>query len=622
VTAQVTPHPVVPYRQLFINLAQKYIAAPRRRRLFLFFCRVWLWIARPAQGEARIEQAFARGENGFATKLRPLSRFFRPELAATMLMGSDADEPPARRAAKLIFATLQFRERALRDQLPVQYERDRPLDMEKYRNFFSLLVLSAQEGRKTAYHLVNAPPSEHIIVAVQGLYFQLKVLHADAILPVATLYEQLCQLVAEAQARLRSQPESRFPFGLFTSFQDRRVAALYAALHKDCPQTLEAINNALFWVSLDLDDRPDTLDRLCRTVHVSNYRYRDYRRSLQLVITGNGRAGIICDPNFGTGGAPMAYFTSEVEKACTKLDRHLLEPAGPPVVKYYEPLEFKTAVLTRQAKQLRKVEDAIQAKRYPEDAELLFRFADIKKRDFVRLGISVDGAMQLSIHQAFSRCFGQVPNVGSFISLHSIRHADISRYNATTPQVREFISRPSAATARAALEAHKQLIKQNKSGEEEVYQFGKKTMSLFVHHELRAIHLMLLFLILYVFIKDFKRRLLNQDVWVSSIPPLPGVAATGRAGVKLSFLAKPSLAGHYMQCEDHLLLCFLSNPGQPTYCGQEKRFADAIHASLRELLQLLDKPAGPFIDSSQGRIIRPSGSFPPELTDELADLPV
>jgi hypothetical protein len=80
-------------------------------------------------------------------------------------------------------------------------------------------------------------------------------------------------------------------------------------------------------------------------------------------------------------------------------------------------------------------------------------------------------------------------------------------------------------------------------------------------------------------------------MWVSHIMEYPGLTLTGRPGIKMSYLDGPSLAGHYLIFDHHMMICFVTNPGGNSYAGQERRFAAELQRSLQTLRQLLDQHA-------------------------------
>jgi hypothetical protein len=584
-------HPFIPFAEIFRELAGRYIRSPLARRLFLRSTRLWSALSGAAESERRVRDAFARGEDGHFERIVRAPYPFRPEICAALILREQEDKDPVRLAARLILGALRFRERAFGEQLEQEYEAGRPLDMRRYLNLFSRLIDPSLRQGRVVSEIIDAPASEHIIVATGGLFYRLTVSRNDQIVPAAELLAQLQDLVADAQEQLKSARE-RVPFGLLTALQNKSSVSLLAQLAARSPSAIRDLNRALFLIALDLDDSPQTLEGIGRSVLLKNYASRDYRRSMQIVVTASGQAGVITDPFAGIGGTLSARFVDELARSGRSPGGEPVRPGAEPAARAFVRLDLDTGLLSGKRRALAANEEELRSHSYPDGSETVFRLEGFGRKDFALLSASADGAFHAAFSLAFLRCFGRIPEVGNFINLRTLQHGDISRYNATTPELRSFVEAPDAASLAAALAAHKELIKRAKAGTDALYQL-KKLMILFNRGDLGMLAVVSLMLLLMIFIRGFERRFLREDVLASNIPALPGVALTGRPGVRLSFLARPSLGGHYMMFDHHIVLCFVSNPGRSSYCGKEALFAAGLRESLAQVKQLLGPAPGP-----------------------------
>lgn len=57
-----------------------------------------------------------------------------------------------------------------------------------------------------------------------------------------------------------------------------------------------------------------------------------------------------------------------------------------------------------------------------------------------------------------------------------------------------------------------------------------------------------------------------------------------------------------MLFDHHAMICFVSNPGHPSYYGQEPKFAAALQESLAAILHLLAQQSGRPADAAAARV--------------------
>jgi hypothetical protein len=418
-------------------------------------------------------------------------------------------------------------------------------------------------------------------VAIGGLMYRLQCIVDGAALDSDELQQQLELMAADARARLAGGAPQAGVFGLLTVLFNPKHARLFRELQSN---SVESIDRALFCVAIDLDTSPTTLDATMRALHADNYRNRDHRRSLQIVVAGNGRAAITVHPHAGIGGTYMARFASELHKACARLQAaplHIARPAGPARYQHL-PLELSQ----KSWAELQKSVANVGRRLYPANEPSVIRYEGFGSDAFRDRGISADGAFHAALHLAYLRCFGEVPYTSNFINLRNVRHGDVWKYTSTTESLRRFAQAPSAEALRLASDAHRALVKINKAGDDEVYQTTMALFRLISEGHVPFAAFPALMMMMSLFISNFGKRFLGSDLWVSNIPPLPGVEMTARAAVRLAYLDKKGYGGHYMIFPGHVTVCLVNALKDKNVTDRDARFFQTLGDCLREVVDL------------------------------------
>lgn len=531
-------HPFIPFLELITALSHQ-IKSPLGKKIFLFLCRLWFSLFGISKFENRIRDCFARGENGYEARYRRFPSIYCPEFSATLILNSTSDEDPIKKASLIIINTLKFRERALNNQLSPDHESGKPLDMDRYRFFFSRLLISRIANGSLVNELVDVPASDYIIISIDGIYYKLQVLKDQKIIPLALMYEQVSRIAEDAKEQLAQSADNRIPFGLLTVFHNKKSVNLLNKLCDKSQQDLEIINNGLFFLAIDTRERPPTLEKLSRTIHRQNFHNRDYRRSMQIVVLGNGQVGVIGDPSAGIGGGFVGRFLDELKNGCEELAAEAVVMAPLSGETLFSRLALHSDQVPRYQAQLAALRRQAEAPLYPDDHDTVFRLVGVGKKNFSQYAVSLDGVFHAALHLAFKNCFSKMPVVGNFIGLRSIQHGEIYRYSASTPEMTKFATTPTAETLKNALQAHKDLIKKNKKGTDPFYQIQMLLITMYFRYEIGSFCFVSILILLSIAIEKYTRSVTSQDMWVSHIPEFSGVSLTGRPGVRLSFLKRP-----------------------------------------------------------------------------------
>ena len=192
---------------------------------------------------------------------------------------------PAKRAAALSTAALEFKKMVDQGTLEPEYMKKLPISMESYQWMFNCSRVPA----KPADFPVKYPAQEnqHILVIRKNQFF--KVMHeVDG--------KQLNTSELEHQfKRIYERAERVPPVGALTSenrdvWTDAREVLLKA--HPSNAKTLEAIESASFVVCLD-DASPVTLEERARAYWHGDGANRWYDKPLQFIINENGTSGFM-----------------------------------------------------------------------------------------------------------------------------------------------------------------------------------------------------------------------------------------------------------------------------------------------------------------------------------------
>ncbi|MEM9461153.1 MAG: choline/carnitine O-acyltransferase [Myxococcota bacterium] len=583
-------HPYESFETLTDRIADRYVSAPARG-VFRATMRIWRKVFGVEVAERAVAQDMAAGRDGFWHDEWIHDEMFYPEISATLL-GEVESGDPIRRAATLIHAAVRFMQRARAGQLGVEVHAGRPQDMRRYRHFFSRICRARVVGKGLRHRFDDLGPSDHVVVCVGGDLFALRVLEGGAPVSRSDLHCALCDAVdAHRSAGPTAEPIAgrgyRPPVGLLTTVVNQTTVRLWDRLAARNPRAVERLDSAIFFVSLDLDLGPETLDQTLSGLHIGRFEHRDFRRSLQIAIAANGAFGITVNPYAGIGGTLCARLVSELAEAVGAPEHPSSRPGRTGAPARIEPVRFVDPGFDGAA--LEPIRASIRERLYPAAHPTTFQIDGIGREQFEALGLSCDAAFHAALALAWHRLRGRVPTVGNFINLRSVEHGDIWRYDASTSAMADFVERPSLARFRAAERAHKALIRRHKAADDELYLCAMILKRLVCDGSVRFSGFVTLMLVMSVFIRDFQRRLVNPDLWVSGIPAYPGLRATGRGGTTLRYLGQTSIGGHYMVFADHIVICLVPGPRGRSR-GAERALAEALGESLRQLTRLATPP--------------------------------
>lgn len=192
---------------------------------------------------------------------------------------------PAKRAAAITTAALEFKKEVDAGSLEPEYMRGQPMAMSSYEYMFNCCRIPADGEdfpRKFA-----AAENEHIVVVRKNQFFKVPLVVDSQALNVSELEQQFQRIIEIAQ----SSP----PVGVLTvADRDHWTAARKKIVAADPAneQSLKDIESAGFVVCLD-DAKPVTLEERCRQYWHGDGSNRWFDKPLQFIINDNGTAGFM-----------------------------------------------------------------------------------------------------------------------------------------------------------------------------------------------------------------------------------------------------------------------------------------------------------------------------------------
>lgn len=497
------------------QLAELAVPTPARRSLLLRTMSLFGVVRHCEKTRVRMMALARQGINPFDQEtIDPIFKGLYPELSFSGVI-EDGDIDPFVRAGKLVYATLQCKEQAQGKEARDCHLYGRTVTL--YRRGFGL--------RK---RFIDHPDSETIVVATGGRYFEVRVYENGTALSPARLAATFRAIAEEA----RRHPGDN-GHGALTAFVDRgTIAAVHDNPHAE---GIGRIDSSLFLLALDLDSAPADIAALGRQVHIAGFSNRDYRKALQLVVCGNGKAGAVFSLFAGVEGVTGAKFLSTIATSAAAI---------PPPAEDSAPAPF-TAIGLRAHPELTgraraRLSQAIASAAYSH------RLDGIGKDRIKALGVSPDAFLHTATHLAYKRHFERTPEAYNFIDLSTQRFGSISRYPCTTEALRTFLQEPTRANLLAALAAHKEAIADIRRGNHPLH---------YAYHYVFAspgIMALITILLFTALIPRFNARFLLPDLWMSSIPAAPGLVSLCRHGMKLAFVRKHAYTCHYLLFPDHI----------------------------------------------------------------------
>ena len=305
----------------------------------------------------------------------------------------DSKDTQISRATSLIHASLEFYLQLASNQLEADRERDTKLCMSQFGRIFSTVRIPHLKRDE----LVTYKDSKHIVVLSKGQFYWFNVLSAENwILAREIIESNLKHILKESSTSHLND----LCLGPLSTLERDRWASLYAHLRQVNPineSSLDILNRALFVVCLD-DEFPTTKQQMSQILLHSDGRNRFFDKSIQLIVTANGKSGIHMEHS-GMDGHTILRYAAELHNITTsKKDVKQANFTSLPKALQWR---FSPPLL----KAIAEAEDEFQ-KEVQRTSTSVLVFNDYGKRWIVSQKCSPDAFIQMAFQLAYFKLMG------------------------------------------------------------------------------------------------------------------------------------------------------------------------------------------------------------------------
>jgi hypothetical protein len=554
----------------FVRIAEATIDGPRKKKRFLWLLKRLGILSYAEENRRKMISLAERGINPFDIDTVPkgFSGIY-PEMSVSILF-ERMDGSIAQRAAKIVLATLAYRQALLENSLEQETSSGAVIDNSRSHNFFGRTANIRRAGLlKWSKQIKHCRSSSHIVVAVNGAYYKLDVLDGDGAMMAAG------RILSGIESIIRAAETDKAPansYGALTTNITRTSEAIFYADEPD--ESIRVIDDAIFLLAIDNINAPVDENEAAQDLHIRNHRNRDYRKSLQVAVLENGYGGATINFFAEIEGVFAARFASWVSSRARNIPPIIAEKRSDDVAR----LTFATIDFDRLP--LRKLTDKIA--RYSCRLPLIRRVEAIGRDGIKQLRVSPDAFFHVAAHLAYYEKFKKVPAVHNFADMRGVRFGSITRYLSTTDEMVEFLRDQTRPALLKAIDAHAKAIAVIKSGD---YPLHYAYFYLYSAGGLTPLLGMILFK---AFVPDIFRKHVSPDIGASNIPALPGIYCVGRFGTFFKAARKNCLAGHYLIFPDHIKTCFLASESNFLESWQFDRSLAEAMTKLKRILSQHD----------------------------------
>ncbi|KAF5300377.1 hypothetical protein FQR65_LT00998 [Abscondita terminalis] len=175
-----------------------------------------------------------------------------------------------------------------------------PLDMSQYASLFSTTRIP-EIGKDRLYHAEGA---RHILVQYKGNFFIVNVLDESFnILPPENIFGSIKYILENTKV------PCEFPVGVLTTLnRDEWAKIRNNLINLGNEDTIRMIDSALFNICLDDNEYAEDTKVICKEFLHSDGKNRWFDKSLSVIVSKYGKAGINFEHSWGDGVAVLRYF--------------------------------------------------------------------------------------------------------------------------------------------------------------------------------------------------------------------------------------------------------------------------------------------------------------------------
>ncbi|MEU6580381.1 choline/carnitine O-acyltransferase [Nocardia sp. NPDC046763] len=355
---------------------------------------------------------------------------FRDDTALASSTSADQSE----RAAALIAATVGYKLRLDKEEIPPATQRGTRLNMAQNKFLFSETRIpdAPQDTVRVPYSDAWPGPSDarHIVVFYRGTMFRMDVIGSGGVPYTPEDLSDGLHAVMKAGARRAATNTSP---GHLTTLARADWAPVYAALRPANAAAFDTIETALFCVCLEDFAPRDTLHACDQLLHGDSGN-RWFDKSVSFIVFADGEAGINVE-HCGLDGTTILSFVDTLLEAPVSdhAERSGAEAQGLPAI---EPVEF---VLGPESKTEIASAAASFAQYAADNATTTVSF-DFGTNRAKRLGISPDAFAQLSYQLAHRRSKGLNGATYESIATRQFRNGRTEAMRVITAEMLDFVA--------------------------------------------------------------------------------------------------------------------------------------------------------------------------------------
>ena len=371
------------------------------------------------------------------------------------------------RAACLIAGCLEFYREYQNKQFKPSNEGESLVDLSQFGNLFSAARIP-QKGKDQTKKWTD---QNHIIILIHGQFYQIELEEPLIKSPLPRIRTTL-QAIVEDSHRSYREP----PLGILTSLPRNSWSESYL----NQSEKFDRINRAILVIALDLHEFPATRTEMMWLISHGNPENRWYDKSHQIIVTGNGKAGINRD-HTSVDGATCGRYLSEIFQRAIHIRKTETPPVSSPEPYPFEKIKWSCTKSVQLAisQAFRFCEKEVQ-KRNISTFDICF----FGKELCTKKSLSADAVVQLAIQLGVYLHFGRLMSVNEAVNMLHFHHGRYDTIWCVTPESKKFIEaitqnyqikdpEPSQKikireTLISAVSAHRKKIKECKLGKSAV----------------------------------------------------------------------------------------------------------------------------------------------------------
>jgi len=357
------------------------------------------------------------------------SALFAPVISATLTLKDDVRELTIlERAAALILSVKSLHQDIKTAKLPADEYNGQALEMGQYPNLFSTCQIILEKHAT----IFKSKSTSQITVIAQGCFY---LLHLGNTNNKVGMNETLSTLELIVQDAKQSSLDTNYNSpGIITCANNPTQLRSFNKLIRieNNKFALESIKHSLFTLCLDLDSYPSTYEETAKITHTENLSNRWFHSSLQIVVFGNAKAGVIVNFSTYISGNNMMRAAAELQKRASSINNNKLNESDD-----IQQLNFTKLNWNVDPIFIRKAEAVVR--KIKDNQESIYTIENIGKSDFDKYNVKAIPAFIIALQLTADTFIDGHPRITQFLTMSKYRCMDLLTTVITTPKVTEFV---------------------------------------------------------------------------------------------------------------------------------------------------------------------------------------